>query len=45
MVSWIWLLVALWAGVFAGIFIASLLRAARSGEQELDNELPTLRTH
>ena len=45
MVSWIWLLVALWGGVIAGFFIAALLHAARSGDQEYEDEVPTLRTH
>lgn len=44
MLHWSWLLVALWVGMFAGIFIAALLQAARSGDQEFDNEVPTLRT-
>lgn len=44
MVHWIWIVVALWAGVFAGFFIAALLQAAGRGEEEYENEVPTLRT-
>lgn len=39
MVHWIWLLVALWIGVFAGFFMAALARAAGRGEREYDDEV------
>ena len=30
MVHWFWIVVALWAGVFAGVFVVALLQAART---------------
>ena len=45
MIHWTWLLAALWLGVCAGVFLIAILQAARSGEEEIPNEVPTLRTH